>query len=497
MPSSGYSTKLKKVSVIGNGSRIHCNEGNYVSDNSNSGDAFYVFNVEDFTLRNLWIDNSIVEVCTLKRCKNFLVEDCIFSNSAICNGFSAIDYVSTDEDMYKSGCRGLVRNCKAFGNKEYGMTTYCCSGITFENCHSYGNGNDDSDYSSKYSRYDSGGGFSSEAGTNGEDSIAQSNIVFKNCVAEKNVGNGWHIDASGTSLLNCCAKDSIYPSRYESSELNEMSGCGIYVNGNNASILNCKVFNNGRNGITVFRGSNADKGNIGFIVRDSEIFNNSKYEIYSSNADVSIFDTFITHPTENENDALLFNNYNDNYGKNRAIINIDNLNCNHCLKVIGSVSTNIVGSDVSIIDIDSTNVVLIVSSVINNYINLRIGVVNYGISSTYCESITNNASGNDVFAKAKSKHEWKLLGSTTNDDTWEAITSETKLDEFADFLCIGKDSNGNIKCSMFIPKVIFSSETYMYSGSTFVGRVIRIGTYQYQARTTVGYTIDVYGLLNN
>ena len=210
---------------------------------------------ENVKITKTHFTNGLVGCLILSSVRNGTVRDCIFSKAVHDNGFSynfspvsslspftRSTYNSTDSTTWSFG---LVENCLAYDNTDFGFTAFRSGDITFRDCTSFNNGNDGTSYNV-------GGGYSAEA--NGLTDL-DFRLRFLNCKALNSKGYGWRIDSSGVYI----DAESVISNTSLGGTQNILGekGNGISIIGGKGDniTINATIKNNAKNGVYLLSSS--------------------------------------------------------------------------------------------------------------------------------------------------------------------------------------------------------------------------------------------------
>lgn len=235
-------TPLKNVNVYGNGSYVNGNATamtfSYAHGDGSDNDSAIRFSyIDNLFVQGVWADNGPIDSFSTMRCRNQRIVQCKFTRAKEDNGFSATtDFGPTwtygDFDTYSYG---VVVDCVAEDNQDFGMTAFNCSGVYFINGRSQRN----------------------RAGYSYEDSFGSPDVKkydggFFGCWAWACKEQGFYIDAEGIGTDQFCKAWNI---RYIGSNPNGLFGNGVVV----ANVTNAKIDGEftgcGNAGMAIFNGT--------------------------------------------------------------------------------------------------------------------------------------------------------------------------------------------------------------------------------------------------
>jgi hypothetical protein len=233
---------LKNVAVFGNGSYVNGNADQMTftyahGDGSDNDSAVRFSYIDNLRVYNVWADNGPIDSFSTMRCRNQLIDGCKFTRSKEDNGFSATtdwgpvwEYGNFDTYSY-----GVVSNCVAEDNQDFGMTAYNASGVYFLNNRSQRN-------RAGYSYEDSYGAPDTKKYDGG----------FFGCWAWNCKEQGFYIDADGITIDPNCKSWNI---RYIGSNPNGLFGNGVVI----ANVASARVEGEhtacGHAGLAIFNGT--------------------------------------------------------------------------------------------------------------------------------------------------------------------------------------------------------------------------------------------------
>lgn len=235
-------TALKNVSVFGNGAYINGNADlmtfTYAHGDGSDNDSAVRFSyIDNLRVYNVWADNGAIDSFSTMRCRNQIIDGCKFTRAKEDNGFSATtDWGPTWEyGNFDTYSYGVVSNCTAEDNQDFGMTAYNASGVYFLNNRSQRNragySYEDSYGSPDTKKYDGG---------------------FFGCWAWKCREQGFYIDADGITIDSKCKSWNI---RYIGSNPNGLFGNGVVIANVNTATVEGEHTANGHAGLAIFNGT--------------------------------------------------------------------------------------------------------------------------------------------------------------------------------------------------------------------------------------------------
>lgn len=194
LPVSGQPTQsLSNVSVYGNGCVIDGNGAgmtfSYANGDGSDNNSGVRFNyIDNLYVEGLWAKNGPIDSMSVRQCRNWLVNKCVFSTAREDNGFSATTdwpgYTYGNPDTYGYGS---CVDCVSFDNEDTGFTAYNVSDVKFVRCRSYRNTT----------------GFTMEDAFT-TPNVKTYNVSFIGCHAWNVVQAGFYIDGNGVVIDDDC-----------------------------------------------------------------------------------------------------------------------------------------------------------------------------------------------------------------------------------------------------------------------------------------------------
>lgn len=207
---NSYPSPLKGVQLTGNGRvKIDGNKAGITPYTHNPSDTLYgavlLKWVQDFFVSGIEFSNGLVNSFRTFQSGNGLIDFCKFTGAGNDNGcsldFDPGSYSATDPATWANI---TVRRSRAWGNNDYGMTSFDASGVTFDTCYAWGNGQ-------MTDPNGVGGGFSYEDSYSSPKGKTNYQGRFVNCHGYGNTGNNFFVTADGVEIdLACTARSSIY-----------------------------------------------------------------------------------------------------------------------------------------------------------------------------------------------------------------------------------------------------------------------------------------------
>ncbi|WP_447885140.1 glycosyl hydrolase family 28 protein [Serratia fonticola] len=233
---------IHDITLIGNGSTINGNGSamtfEYHHGDGSDNDSTVRFNyVDNVKVYSIHADNGPIDSFSFRQCRNWYVDGCTFSRSKEDNGFS----VTTDWTTWQVGVPstwgyGVIKNCVAYDNEDFGFTAFNATGVKFNNCTSFNN----------------------RAGFSYEDSFNSPGVkrffgIFSQCSAYNCREQGYYIQCDGIRIDDTCRSWNIRG--YEGD-----NSAGIFENGVVVSnIATCYVGGSheqcGHSGVAIFNGN--------------------------------------------------------------------------------------------------------------------------------------------------------------------------------------------------------------------------------------------------
>lgn len=266
LPGSGQPTQsLSNVSVYGNGCIIDGNGAgmtfSYANGDGTDNDSGVRFNyIDNLYVEQLWAKNGPIDSMSVRQCRNWLVNKCIFSNAREDNGFSATTdwpgYTYGNPDTYGYGS---CVDCVSFDNEDTGFTAYNVSGVKFVRGRSYRN----------------------TTGFTMEDAFTTPNVKtydvsFIGCHAWNVVQAGFYIDGNGVLIDDDC---KTWNARgYTGDNTNGTFENGVIVSGATNVTVRGEHSNCGRAGVFI---TNAGTSNPCVVNVSARLRNNDAHGIYA------------------------------------------------------------------------------------------------------------------------------------------------------------------------------------------------------------------------
>lgn len=216
-------TSLKNVSVYGNKSYVNGNATAMTftyahGDGSDNHSAIRFSYIDNLFVQDVWADNGPIDSFSTMRCRNQRIVGCKFTRSKEDNGFSATtDWGPWEYGNFDTYSYGVVIDCTAEDNNDFGMTAYNASGVFFIRGRSLRNR----------------GGYSYEDAYATPDA-KRYHGGFIGCWAWNCREQGFYIDADGINIDAQCKSWSI---RYPGANPNGLFGNGVVV----ANVVNVRV----------------------------------------------------------------------------------------------------------------------------------------------------------------------------------------------------------------------------------------------------------------
>jgi hypothetical protein len=365
---------LKNVTVFGNGAYINGNADQMTftyahGDGSDNDSAVRFSYIDNLRVYNVWADNGPIDSFSTMRCRNQIIDGCKFTRAKEDNGFSATtdwgpvwEYGNFDTYSY-----GVVSNCTAEDNQDFGMTAYNASGIYFLNNRSQRN-------RAGYSYEDSFGAPDTKKYDGG----------FYGCWAWNCREQGFYIDADGITIDPNCKSWNI---RYIGSNPNGLFGNGVVIANVGTARVEGEHTACGHAGLAIFNGT----GNLIRVHAKGKFNDNDASGIFGRG--VSFL--HLEPGTEVRNNGKVQVNAQYNYG-----VNISNSGGANYLQNAGLVKVDgaiIGGNGLGAIDVNYVNLVDIhnVIGVDNAQSGSGLGIrvqnaVTARIFDNHMESVTGN-----------------------------------------------------------------------------------------------------------
>lgn len=199
-------------------------------------------------IKGVHATNAVCDGIIVYVSKNVIVEECEASGTVMDNGITVmgLPLFTTDWifDKYDDRCWNnvIVRNCIAHNNEDLGFSASACHGVTFENCISYANGNEEG--------FNAGGGYSAEILFGETKKFFEvpldfdMEITFRHCKALNCNNYAFYSDVDGVTIDNCYIDKTIANDTTTSGGRNARGGNGIFSNGaGRLDILNPTIAN--------------------------------------------------------------------------------------------------------------------------------------------------------------------------------------------------------------------------------------------------------------
>ncbi len=240
---------IHDITLIGNGSSINGNGSamtfEYHHGDGSDNDSTVRFNyVDNVKVYNVHFDNGPIDSFSLRQCRNWYVDGCKFTRSKEDNGFSATtDWGNWQVGVPETWGYGVIKNCVAHDNEDFGFTAFNVTGVKFINCMSFNN----------------------RAGFSYEDSYTIPGVkrffgLFSGCSAYNCREQGFYIQCDGIRVDDTCSSWNIRG--YDGQMFNYLSNnsAGIFENGVVVSnVSTCYIGGSheqcGHSGVAIFNGN--------------------------------------------------------------------------------------------------------------------------------------------------------------------------------------------------------------------------------------------------
>lgn len=389
---------LNNVTVISNKSYVDGNGSamtfSYAHGDGSDNDSTIRFNyVKNASVFDLHATQGPIDSFSMRQCQNFYIKRCEFSFSKEDNGFSATTDWSTwvDADWSTFGY-GVVEDCHAHDNEDFGMTAFNCSGVRFNRTVSYNNR----------------GGYSYE------DSFGSPDLKtfyggFYSASAFNCVEQGYYINAAGVTVDDFSSSRNIRG--YVGDNSNDIFENGVVLSNATRSYIGGSHEKCGRSGLAIFNGTSQ---NIDLVVNGK--FNDNDGPGISGRG---VGNMFVKPGTEIQRNGKVLVNGVYNFG-----VRISNsggptyLQNNGLVKIFGAICG---GNGFGAIDINYVDVVSI-ESVLgkdNCQSGSSVGIrVSNATDAKYGNNSFPSATGNQTFAydfesTVQNGYEWGNTGTGT------------------------------------------------------------------------------------
>jgi hypothetical protein len=233
---------LTNVTVLSNKSYVDGNAPamtfDYAhADGSDNHCAIRFNRVKNLVARDWHGTHGPIDSFSVRECPNHYIKRCEFSFAREDNGFSA----TTDMPTWVNGDwttfgYGVVEDCIAHHNNDFGMTAFNCSGVRFIRGLSYKNR----------------GGYSYED-SYGSPDIKTFHGGFYSCVTYDCIEQGYYLNADGVGTDIWCRSRNIRG--YPGDNSNNIYENGVVVASNRRVFIGGDHRGNGRCGLAIFNGS--------------------------------------------------------------------------------------------------------------------------------------------------------------------------------------------------------------------------------------------------